>query len=203
MESEMEMSNKKGRESIADCPSIEIAAYLDGELSPADELYLEAHIGNCHACSQELNSQKQLINTLSCSLDNTPELPRDFAKFVVVNAESSVGGLRRSNERLTAMYVCGALFFVVMFTLGAAAPGAFAAFFSVIEKVYAVLSFVFHFVFDVCEGIIILLRAFLAQPGFNTSFAIGSAVFVSAAGLYIYLARSNSRRSRIESGNIV
>ena len=199
----MEISNKKGKGPIVDCPSIEIAAYLDGELSPTDELYLEAHIGNCHVCGEELNSQKQLINALSCSLDDAPELPRDFAKFVVVNAESSVGGLRRSNERLTAMYVCGALFFVVMFTLGAAAPGAFAAFFSVIEKAYAVLSFVLHFIFDVSEGVIILLRAFLAQPGLNMSFAVGAVFFVSAAGLYIYLARSNSRRSRIESGNIV
>ena len=198
----MEIANKTGKDERLDCPSIEIAAYLDGELSPDDELRLEAHFAFCEVCSEELNVQKLIVNVLSGSLDSVPELPKDFAKVVVASAESSVGGLRKSSERTSAMFVFAALFFVVLFTLGASAPGAFAAFFNFAGGIYTVFAFIFHFIFDVGEGIVILLRAFLSQPASSASLAIAAILVACAAGFFIFQSRSTNRRDHIEGESV-
>lgn len=198
----MELTNKTGKSARLDCPSIEIAAYLDGELTPGEELRLEMHLACCHICSEELNVQKQIVNVLSGSLDDVPELPKDFAKVVVTSAESSVGGLRKSGERTSALLVSAALFIVVMFTLGAAAPGAFTGFFNAASGVYAVASFVIHFIFDVAEGITILLRALLSQPRSTASLALTAVLVACAAAYFLFQSRSNSHKDRIKGESV-
>ena len=202
MEFKMEMTNTKGKDAIIDCPSIDIAAYIDGELTPNAEIELERHFGMCAVCTDELNIQKQLVNALDGSLKSMPELPKDFARRVITNAESSVGGLRKTSERTSAMYVSAALFFIVLFTLGASAPGAFAAAFDLLARSYALVSFVAHLIFDVGEGITILLRAFLSQPKLSTPFAITAVIVLAISGLCFYQSLINSRSGRIESGKI-
>jgi hypothetical protein len=198
----MDITNKQGKTTAIDCPSIEIAAYIDGELTPDAELELESHLAHCRTCSDELNLQKQFVNALNGSLKRAPELPKDFAKRIVANAESGVSGLRRGKERVNAMFVCAALFFFVMFTLGASAPGAFSSFFGTLSGVYAVFSFVFHLIFDISEGIVILLRAFISQPSFDVPFVFGAVFIVAAIGYFIFQSRSSSRNDRLESGKI-
>lgn len=198
----MEIPNTTRKDAIIDCPSIEIAAYIDGELTADAEFELERHFAECGVCSNELNIQKQIINALEGSLGSAPELPKDFAKRIIANAESSVGGLRNTSERATAMYVCWALFFLVMLTLGASAPGAFAASFDAVARLYVVVSFVSHFVFDVGEGIIILLRAFLAQPMLTAPLVIIGIIILAISCPYFYQTLIHSRSSRIESGKI-
>src|SRR5262249_2163468 len=116
-------------EIISECPSLDIAAYIDGELSPDAEIALERHLATCSFCTEELNLQKQFVNALNCSLGAVPEIPADFTKRIVTNAESNVRGLRRKSEWLNALFVCVALLFFVLFALGANARGAFISFF--------------------------------------------------------------------------
>jgi hypothetical protein len=198
----MEMTNTKGKDAIIDCPSIDIAAYIDGELTPHAEIELERHLGTCAICTDELNIQKQLVNALDGSLKSLPELPKDFAKRVITNAESGVGGLRKTSERASAMYVSAALFFVVLFTLGASAPGAFRSGFDLLGRFFAVVSFVAHIIFDVGEGVTILIRTFLSQPKLSTPLAITAVIVLAISGFYFYQTLIHSRSSRIESGKI-
>src|SRR5437870_10821241 len=121
-----------------ECPSTDIAAYLDGELSPQTELELEAHVSNCEVCLRELNQQKTFVTALSSSLISDLEIPDDFTKRIVTNAESTVSGLRRRSEWLNAVFVCCGLFFFVLFSLGASAGGAFGSFFGIFERIAAV-----------------------------------------------------------------
>src|SRR5690349_11921217 len=99
----MDQVNTSGNKLEIECPSIEIASYLDGELSPDLELQLEAHLAKCVICTQELNDQKHFINALNNSLIDGPDLPTDFTKRIVTNAESGVSGLRQKKERLNAV----------------------------------------------------------------------------------------------------
>ena len=63
------------------CPSNEIAAYIDGELSLSHELELDAHFAHCQVCSNELNQQKLFLRQLDASLkhESELELPENFA----------------------------------------------------------------------------------------------------------------------------
>ena len=46
------------------CPSPDISAYIDGELSADQELQLELHMAGCRTCSDDLNLQKSFLNAL-------------------------------------------------------------------------------------------------------------------------------------------
>jgi anti-sigma factor RsiW len=104
------MSGAAG-EFSGDCPSEEIGAYLDAELSPERAAALEVHFAGCAVCRDELNSQKAFLLELSRSLEAgaSLELPQNFAKAVVTKAESSVSGLRKRSERIAAVSIIGVL----------------------------------------------------------------------------------------------
>ena len=89
-----------------ECPRADIAAYIDGELTPREELALELHLAACPDCTGELNLQKQMLRALDCGLkDRTEiELPKNFAKTVATRAESNVSGLRSKEERFRALF---------------------------------------------------------------------------------------------------
>src|SRR5664279_3152743 len=103
-----------------ECPSDEIASYIDGELDLTRELELDAHFRECSICTDELNQQKQFVCSLDLSLkhERELELPANFTKTIVANAESTVSGLRRPRERFNAIFICAGLFLFVLFALG-------------------------------------------------------------------------------------
>jgi hypothetical protein len=103
-----------------ECPRAAIAAYIDGELAASEELALEMHFVGCSICAAELESAKTILRALDFALEdeNEIELPADFTKTIVANAESRVSGLRRPNERFTALFICAALFLLVIAGLG-------------------------------------------------------------------------------------
>lgn len=142
------------------CPREEIAAYVDGEISPREELELEMHFAGCKICAEELNSQKKLL----CALDSFSlkekeiELPENFTKIIVTTAESNVSGLRRPQERRKALFICSALFLLVLFALGSEPGAVFGTFGKFAEQFLAVGNFIVHFVFDLAVGITIVLR---------------------------------------------
>ena len=109
------MSGAAG-EFSGECPSEEIGAYLDAELSPERAAALEAHFAECPICRDELNSQKAFLLELSRSLEAgvSLELPKNFAKAVATKAESSVTGLRKRSERIAAFSIIGVLLLLVL-----------------------------------------------------------------------------------------
>ena len=162
------------------CPSFEIAAYLDGELAAHRELELESHFTSCTACLKELNHQKNFLNQLNSRLssENEIELPKDFTRQIVANAESSVAGLRRPRERFNAFFIIAALLLFVLFALGAEAGNVFAGFTGVLEQTAAVGGFFGRIVYSFFVGVVVVLRT-LAAP-----FEMGIVGVVVGFGLF-------------------
>lgn len=159
-----------------------IAAYLDGELSADRELSLEMHLAECPDCCGELNLLKQLLLGLDEGLRSGTDidLPKDFAKIVAANAESTVAGLRRPRERFNALYICGALGLFVLLSFSVSAGSTL--FF---RQIAAVSSFLGHFFYDVCLGIVVILRA--AASHFRSDvISTFFTVAVVTAGLYLF-----------------
>ncbi len=182
---------------LTDCPRIEIAAYVDGELSPREEFDLEMHFAVCPTCSAELNDQKKLLCALDFALENEQEieLPENFTKVVVANAESNVQGLRCPRERNRALMVCAALFLLVFLGLGAETSKTFAAFGAVTDQFLAVGSFFLHLIHDITIAATVIFRSFCLQFVFKSAVSaimLGICFIVS----FLIFSRLMSRRSR-------
>lgn len=156
------------------CPRNEIAAYLDGELSPREEMDLELHFTACKKCTAELSEQKKLLCALDFALEEKSniELPADFTKTVVVKAESNVSGLRRREERFRALFLCAALFLLIILGLGSETEAALSTFAVFIEQIFAVGSFAAHLVFDFAVALTAILRLIGGQFIYSPLFAI-------------------------------
>lgn len=155
----------KPTQNICECPSNEIASYLDGELSPERELELEFHMAGCGICAEELNDQKALLCVLGSGFagDDEVELPENFAKIVATRAESSVSGLRGRSEQFNALLVCGALFAMLLFALGTDSTMMFAGAAAIADKIGAVIGLAVHFTYDLLLGLIVILRTLSAH----------------------------------------
>ena len=173
---------------IPTCPSPDISAYIDGELSSNEELRLEMHISGCRACGEDLNLQKSFLNALDSSLDNDSriELPSNFTKAVMTNAESRVSGLRRPNERRHAAMICVALLGFSFFALGSNAEKTFAATGAIAEKLLAIVGSTVHFVYDVALASAIVFRSLAAYFVFGSSTGILCLVAVFVSSLFLF-----------------
>lgn len=156
------------------CPSEEIAAYIDGELIPNREIELDAHFVECSICADELNQQKQFLCQLDLSLKQGTDLdlPADFTKTIVANAESTVSGLRRPRERFNALFICAALFLFVLFASGPDAERFLNGVSVVFDQIMAVGSFFGHLIYSVFIGVSIILRSFAAQVRYDMAIAV-------------------------------
>jgi predicted anti-sigma-YlaC factor YlaD len=157
------------------CPREEIAAYIDGEISPREELELEMHFAVCKPCTDELNSQKKLLCALDsfCLNEEEIELPENFTKVIVTTAESHVSGLRRPQERRTALFICSALFLLVLVGLGGEIDSVFGTFGKFAEQSAAVAGFVGHLLYDIAFGVTVILRSLSNQIFFNSAVSFG------------------------------
>ena len=147
------------------CPRSQLAAYIDGELLPLEELELELHLASCKSCAAELNEQKKLLCVLDFALENEKEieLPANFTKIVVANAESNVSGLRSPCERFRALSVCLILFSVVLLGLGTEAETTINSIVKLAGQVFAVCLFAIHLIYDVSIGTAVILRSLGSQ----------------------------------------
>lgn len=152
-----------------ECPSADIAAYIDGEFDLTRELQLDQHFSECSVCANELNRQKQFLCELDSSLKHEAaiDLPADFTKTIVANAESTVSGLRRPRERFNALFICAGLVLFVLFALGSDAARVLDGVSLVFEKVIAIGVFFGHCVYSAFLGFAVILRAFAAQFRFE------------------------------------
>jgi anti-sigma factor RsiW len=78
----------------------QLSAYLDGELSPSDRIRVQAHLADCHACSQDLDSLRWTIGL-------TAQMPilRAPRSFLISEA---IAQPHRSHLALTYVYLRGA-----------------------------------------------------------------------------------------------
>lgn len=178
------------------CPRAELAAYIDGELSPLEELELESHLAACKLCATELNEQKRLLCALDFALEGEREfeLPKNFTKIIVANAESKVSGLRSPKERFNAIFVVAALFLMFLAGLGGEIKSVAAASLQLGEQVFAVGNFTAHLIYDLTVGASVILRSISSQFFHNSNglSALLIAFFVAALlALSRFLFRSN------------
>lgn len=180
------------------CPREEVAAYIDGELSSREEFELEKHLAVCPTCVHELNEQKKLLSALDFALEdeNEIELPENFTKVVVANAESNVKGLRCPRERNRAILVCIGLFLLVAFGLGAESSKTIGIITAVGERIFAVGSFFAHLISDVTVAFTVILRSICLQFVFKSSLTVVLTVGSFLLSLYLF-SRLLSRRSHL------
>ena len=148
-----------------ECPIEDIAAYIDGELDARQEMDLEVHFAGCGSCLFELNRQKQFLCGLNMGLarETELELPPDFTRLVVANAESTVSGLRKPRERFNALFICAGLILFVLFAIGPEARRVLDGFSTVIEQVAIVGGFFGHLIYAFFIGVAIVLRSIATQ----------------------------------------
>lgn len=156
------------------CLPERISAYIDGELAPAEELALEAHAANCKNCLAHLNAQKQMLHALDFALDEKTEIepPENFAKIVAIRAETNVSGLRSTEERFRALFLCALLFLIVIVGLGAEAENVFDAFARFGEQFVAVAGFVTHLAYNLAIGATVILRSLGGRFIFGSPFLL-------------------------------
>lgn len=160
----------------------DLAAYIDGELTAAQEMEIALHLAACTACTDELNLQKHLLHGLEFGLkDNADlDLPEDFAKVVVANAESTVAGLRRARERFNMLFICGGLGLFILLSFGVGAVV------SMLDQFKAIGTFFGHLAYDFLLAIVVILRSGASQVHPETVMALLMAGVFSFA---LFLAR--------------
>lgn len=158
------------------CSRQQIIAYVDGDLSPREEIVLEKHLAVCKTCAEELNEQKKLLLALEFALDENErefELPEEFTKIVVTNAESNVSGLRRPQERFKAFFVCAALFLLILIGLGKETGNVVKTSNQFVAQIWAVGGFAFELIHDLAVGITVILRTLSHRFIFNSAISLG------------------------------
>ena len=188
--------NLQSAESENFCPRSEIAAYIDGELSPREELDLEMHFAGCPECAAELNTQKKLLCALDFAMEaeREIELPKNFTKVVIATAEGNVSGLRRPQERYKALFTCAALFLLVILGLGGETETVFSTFLKFGEQFLAVGGFGVHLFYDVAFGTTVILRSVSHQLIAETAVPVvffGVIVLLGFLGLSRLVVRLN------------
>jgi hypothetical protein len=146
----------------SNCGSVEVAAYLDGELHAGALLAFEEHLKECRSCSEKLEDQRRLLCTLDMAFneEKTLALPSDFARVVTAHAQTDMSGVREKSERGRALRLCAALMLFSFALLGSAALTD-----SVFEPVRvfgrfagAGFSIVWRTIYDAGAGLAVIMR---------------------------------------------
>lgn len=174
---------------ITECPTYEIAAYIDGELHPEREREIDLHLAACSRCLRELNQQKLFLCGLNSTLkrEGDLKLPENFTKIIVTNAESSVAGLRGARERYNALLICLALLLFGVIALGTEAERLWQAVAAMFEQVGAVGGLFGRIVYSVFLGVTIILRSLASQ--LRNEPALGIVFWAGFVGLLMFVSR--------------
>jgi anti-sigma factor RsiW len=143
------------------CETEKIAAFIDGDLDPAEVAALEKHNEQCSRCSSELQAQRLFMCELDSALASRFELevPPDFARVVAVHAESDMRGVRDRKEHTKALRFCIILGLVAFALLGVTSSKAvFLNVRSAAGKVFGVLSIFARTAFDAAAGFTVVSR---------------------------------------------
>lgn len=152
-----------------ECPRIEIAAYIDGDLGEKASVELESHFAECAVCREDLSLQKMLVLEIEAGLHAAPpiDLPADFTRKIVVTAESSVAGVRPRQELFNAAFIVAGLLICLLFSLGANSGQVAEGVLGLFDRAFAVGSFFGHILYSALLGIVIVLRSIGGQSDFG------------------------------------
>jgi anti-sigma factor RsiW len=97
---------------MSECNTGQVAAYHDGELSPADIACVEAHLRSCPACAAELNALRRIARLLA-DQSGKPFTDREAANLhaaIDANIDRPIWRLGGTLAALAAsiIVVCGA-----------------------------------------------------------------------------------------------
>ena len=152
------------------CPAEEISAYIDGELAADVEVALESHVSVCEICRRELNDQKGFLLALSDTLEREIpiELPENFTRSVVVNAESKVSGLRDRKQRSSAFMIGAVLLLFAAVAVGSL-TGVFSPLTLALDKLLALGGAILQVVGDLLYAIAAMFRSIVQTQTFSTA----------------------------------
>ena len=89
------------------CDERVIAAYIDGELEPANRILVEQHLDGCDDCRGELQAHQLFVCELDSVLTHTDvAVPADFSRVVAARATSDMRGIRSASENKKALLFC-------------------------------------------------------------------------------------------------
>ena len=79
--------------------SMELSAYFDGELDPADRAAIELHVSECEACSRKLEQMRKLRSALSSLSAGAPRTGSvlDMLRAELRSGTGDPSGGRKSN----------------------------------------------------------------------------------------------------------
>jgi anti-sigma factor RsiW len=187
----------------SNCRSVDVAAYLDGELRDGALSAFEEHLKECRSCSEKLEEQRRLLCTLDMAFgeEKALTLPVDFARVVTAHAQTDMSGVRGRHERSRALQLCTALALFSFALLGSAALSD-----SVLEplRVFGRLAaagfgIVWRAVYDAGAGLVVIMRI-TARFTFE-SHPLGVLSYLLLAGalyLLLRLIRSYHRARAVE-----
>lgn len=177
-------------ENSGSCPRVDIAAYLDGELDPVEEIGVERHISECAGCREELNELKRLTFALDTALEGDDQItiPENFAKVVTTNAECKVEGLRCPVERNRALLVSVLLGLIVLVGVAADSKAGFGFVGAAADRTLAVASFLLHMTKDLALATSVILRSVCPNTLYSSALSIG-AVLLTGVVSVIFVAK--------------
>lgn len=145
------------------CKREDIAAYLDGEMNGDEIVCFENHIKSCKACTEELQSQKSLLNEIDFAFDSRETelpLPKNFTKVIKATAENDMNGLRQRKEKSRALRLCLLLAAFAFVLLGWARLSD-SVLTPVKNLIYVIGSFfqiVWRVIYDAALGVVVVAR---------------------------------------------
>ncbi|HMQ02820.1 MAG TPA: zf-HC2 domain-containing protein [Pyrinomonadaceae bacterium] len=154
-----------------ECPRDDVAAYVDNELSAEETLGFEQHTKVCAPCRKAVQEQKIFLAALSVSLsdDSAAQVPDELTRKFVVNAESSVVGLRHWNERFTVLFISLALLIFTLFAFGSEANASFSIASAVSEKAIVFVGFIGKILMNLGAAASVVVRSLASNIGFQDS----------------------------------
>ncbi|MFN2596458.1 MAG: anti-sigma factor [Pyrinomonadaceae bacterium] len=184
----------------AACDCADVAAYLDGELSVAENSQFESHLASCRACSKALAEQRRLLCLLDAAFARAKcrvDLPEDFVRVVKARAQTDMTSVRAGAERRRAL----------LFALGAFAAALAAALFAGVAPVASaaraaasLLDMLLHTATETAAGASLVLRSlgrYLAsEADARTRVAVFAALACALALLLRLVADYHRRRLR-------
>ncbi len=169
---------------IRKCPAENIYAYIDGELSAAAEIEFELHTAKCAYCSAAVRAEKMMLNEIAGSFEipEDLEIPQDFTRRVVANAESSI----KVHRWRTEVFIAGAAISGLL-AIGLAAGDAqnfWGPLARLFERLAVLSTYLFYFLYSLAFGIAVFARSiFGAFSHFAHQMLLAAAAVVFAIGV--------------------
>jgi anti-sigma factor RsiW len=142
------------------CDENLIAAYVDGELEPANRISVELHLEGCTHCRAELRAHRLFVCELDSVLTQSEvTIPSDFSRMVAARATSDLRGIRSASENKKALAFCLILAVTALGLLSdASRVTALNALRQLARTVISIVSVLWTALYDMVASVIVISR---------------------------------------------